>query len=213
MKSRLAGLLLLVGAVSSLSTGAEEGQFVPLFNGKDLAGWKQVGGKKDVWAAEEGLIVCKSGGGGWLSTEKAYGDFSLRLEYRMQEGGNSGVFLRAPHEGRPWIEGLEIQLLDDTHPKYKTLKPFQYTGSIYGVVPPKKSAVKPAGSWNRIEITARGRNVTVLVNDDKVVDANLDDHKTAEKEHPGLTRKEGFIGLQSHDDRIEFRKLEIKALK
>jgi hypothetical protein len=108
---------------------------------------------------------------------------------------------------------MEIQLLDDPHPKYKDIKPYQHTGSIYGVVPPSKSAIKPAGQWNHIEITARGRHITVAVNHEKVVDANLDDYRAAEKEHPGIKRKDGYIGLQSHDERLEFRNLAIKPLK
>lgn len=212
MKRLLRSLVLVIGFVAPL-LAADDG-FVPLFNGKDLANWKQIGGKKDVWAAEENMLVCKAGGGGWLSTDKTYGDFIIRLEYRMSPGGNSGVFIRAPHEGNPWITGMEIQLLDEEHPKYKgKIKPTQHTGSIYGVVPPSKSAIKPAGEWNKIEIGARGRQITVTINGEQVVDANLDDHKAAEKEHPGLTRKDGYIGLQSHDDRIEFRNVVIKELK
>jgi hypothetical protein len=211
----LVALLLLAGTPLSVRAADRDEGFVPLFNGKDLKGWKQIGGKEGVWAAEDGLLVSRSGGGGWLSTDKTYGNFALRLEYRMEPAGNSGVFLRAPHEGNPWIQGMEIQLLDDRHPKYEkmNLKPSQYTGSIYGVVPPKKSAIKPAGQWNRIEITARGRHITVAVNGTKVVDANLEDYGAAEKEHPGILRKEGYLGLQSHDERIEFRNLEIKRLK
>lgn len=213
MRSLLRSIGLLTLVVVPLSA-AEDG-FVPLFNGKDLANWKQIGGKKnDVWTAENNMIVCKSSGGGWLSTDKTHGDFIVRLEYRMEPGGNSGVFLRAPHEGNPWIAGMEIQLLDEEHVKYKgKIKPFQHTGSIYGVVPPSKSAIKPAGEWNKVEITARGRQITVVINGAKVVDANLDEHKSAEKEHPGITRKDGYLGLQSHDDRIEFRNLMIKELK
>jgi hypothetical protein len=212
---RLVALLVLAGASVPVCAADRDTGFVSLFNGKDLTGWKQIGGKEGVWTAEDGLLVSRSGGGGWLSTDKTYSDFVVRLEYRMEPGGNSGVFLRAPREGNPWIEGMEIQLLDDRHPKYEkmNLKPSQYTGSIYGVVPPKKSAIKPAGQWNRIEITARGRHVAVVINGEKVVDANLEDHLAAAKEHPGILRKEGYVGLQSHDERIEFRSLEIKTLK
>ena len=162
---------------------------------------------------EKDMIVTKASGGGWLSTEKTYGDFILRLEYRMEAGANSGVFLRAPREGNPWIAGMEIQLLDDAHPKYKTLKPWQYTGSIYGVVPPKKSAIKAAGQWNQVEIRAKGPSVTVIINGETVVEADLTKHRDAEKEHPGITRKDGYLGLQSHDERVEFRKIEIKESK
>jgi hypothetical protein len=202
-------VLFLCAAASARATDRE---FQPLFNGKDLTGWEQVGGRPGVWAVEDGLLVTRSGGGGWLSTRQQYDNFVLRLEYRMQPGGNSGVFMRAPREGNPWIAGMEIQLLDDRHPTYKSLKPSQYTGSIYGVVPPARHATKPAGEWNRIEITARGRHITVVVNGDKVVDANLADYPEAEKEHPGIKRDRGYIGLQSHDERVEFRDLEIRPL-
>src|SRR4051794_18038909 len=77
----------------------------PLFNGKDLAGWKTAKGEPKNWRAENGLLVCEGGGGGWLSTDKQYSDFELELEYRVPPDGNSGVFLRAPHEGDPAYTG------------------------------------------------------------------------------------------------------------
>src|SRR5262245_14669089 len=87
--------------------------FTNLFDGKTLDGWKPTG-KKEVWAAEDGLIVCKGGGGGWLLTEKDYGDFEFCCEYRWEKkGGNSGVALRTPFEGDPAYVGMEIQLIDD----------------------------------------------------------------------------------------------------
>jgi hypothetical protein len=205
--------LLVVGL--GRAAEKEEG-FVPLFNGKDLTGWKQYQGRTDNWRVEDGLLVCTGkGGGGWLGTEREYADLVLRLEYRLKPGGNSGVYLRAPEKGRISQVGMEIQILDDHDPRYEkmNLKPYQYTGSIYGVVPPKKSAIKPAGEWNRMEITARGRHVTVVVNGEKVVDADLDHYlKDPEvaKAHPGLKRTTGHIGLQDHNERVEFRNLRIR---
>src|SRR5579871_44077 len=87
--------------------------FTSIFNGQNLTGWKATG-KMEQWAAEPGLIVCKGGGGGWLLTEKEYGDFEFRCEYRWdKKGGNSGVALRTPFEGDPAYVGMEIQLIDD----------------------------------------------------------------------------------------------------
>ncbi len=190
--------------------------FVPLFNGKDLSGWKAIDAKKDVWSAADGLIVCGGDGGGWLGTDKEYGDFVLRLEYRLKPGGNSGVYLRAPNTG--WISrvGMEIQLLDDFDAQYAKLDFYQYTGSIYHVVPPTQRASKPAGEWNSIEIRAEGRQVVVVLNGKKIVDADLDrclKDPAVAKEHTGLTRTAGKVGLQSHTDRVEFRNLRIKELK
>jgi hypothetical protein len=188
--------------------------FTPLYNGKDLSGWKVLGGKKEVWGADKDILYVEGGGGGWLMTEKEYGDFELRLEYKLPKKGNSGVALRAPFKGNPAYAGMEIQILDDPYYKknYKGLKPTQLTGSIYDVVPPSKEAIRPPGEWNKMRIVAKGRQVTVEVNDNKIVDANLDDYKDRAKAHPGLLRKKGHLGLQSHDGRVEFRNIYVKPL-
>src|SRR5260370_7761321 len=105
---------------------------------------------------------------------------------------------------------MEIQLLDDAD--YKDLKEWQYTGSIYGVVPPSKHVTKPAGEWQSIRIVAKGRQVMVEVNGTKIVDANLDDHKDKFKDHSGLTREKGHLRLQSHHSRLQFRNNYVKRL-
>ncbi len=213
-------LSLLTGAAVALAADdkAPPEGYVPLFNGKDLSGWKVLGGKLEAWGAEDGLLFVKGGGGGWLMTEKEYSDFELRLQFKLPRAGNSGVALRAPFAGNPAFQGMEIQLLDDPwykDPKnFKDLKPVQLTGSIYGVVPPSKDATKPAGEWNTIHITAKGPHIIVRLNGVKTVDANLDDHKDRGKEgdHPGILRKEGHLGLQSHDGRVEFKNIYVKPL-
>jgi hypothetical protein len=206
-------LLSLAGFVGGAQEKKADEGFEPLFNGKDLKGWEVLNGKMEAWGAEDGLLVVKGGGGGWLMTEKEYANFEVRLEYKMPKAGNSGVALRAPLKGDPAYQGMEIQLLDDDDPAYKNLRPTQYTGSIYDVVPPSKRVTKPAGEWNQIHITAKGRQVAVELNGTKIVDANLDDHKDKAEKHPGLLRDKGHLGLQSHDGRVEFRKLYVKPLE
>jgi hypothetical protein len=188
---------------------APEG-FVPLFNGKDLTGWKVHNGKMEVWGAEKGVLFVSGGGGGWLMTEQEYSNFELRLEYKMPKMGNSGVALRAPLEGDPAYQGMEIQLLDDAN--WKGLRPTQYTGAIYDVVAPSKQVGKPHGEWNTMRIIARGPKVTVELNGTKIVDANLEDYKDHAKRHPGLLRAKGHLGLQSYNFRVEFRNLYVKPL-
>jgi hypothetical protein len=185
--------------------------FTPLFNGKDLTGWKATGDMK-VWGAEKGVLFVQGGGGGWLMTEKQYGDFELRLEYKMPKGGNSGVGIRSPLKGDPAYVGMEIQLIDDVNYPDK-LQSWQHTGSIYNVVPARKVVNKPIGEWNRMRIVARGRRVQVEQNGTILVDANLDDFvKEHGKRHPGILRKDGHIGLQSYNLRVEFRNLYLKPL-
>jgi hypothetical protein len=190
--------------------------FVPLFNGTDLAGWKRFASSKNVWSVDEGMLVCQGNGGGWLGTTRDYADFELRLEYRLTPGGNSGVYIRAPTEGHISRVGMEIQILDDFHPKYANIDFYQYTGSIYHVVAPTRRASKKAGQWNAMTIGAKGREVRITLNGKTIVDADLDRARrdpAVDKEHPGLARTTGRIGLQSHTDRVEFRNLRIKELK
>jgi 3-keto-disaccharide hydrolase len=205
-------LLLALGAVRADDLNPPEG-YHPLFNGKDLAGWKvQEGGKREAWGAENGVLYTSGSGGAWLLTEKEYGDFELILEFKVPENGNSGVALRTPAKGDPAYVGMEIQVLDDDGSAYKTLKPTQYTGSIYDVVGAKRGSVRPAGEWNLMKIVCKGRHVTVEVNGFTIVDANLDDHKDRVDKHPGLAREAGFLGLQSHGSRVEFRRIFVRPL-
>ena len=190
--------------------------FTPLFNGKDLSGWKPTG-KAEVWTAEDGMIVCTGGGGGYLLTDKEYGDFELRLEYRWAKpGGNSGVALRTPKQGDPAYAGMEIQLIDDEGWEKVNggkLADYQHTGSIYDVQAAKGAANKPVGEWNAVRIVCKGRNVTVEQNGKELAAANLDDYKAKFDKHPGLKREKGFIGFQSYNIRVEFRNVAIKELK
>src|SRR5262249_13944199 len=176
---RVAALPLLAAFVVSPARSEEpkppEG-FTSLFNGKDLTGWKPTG-KAEVWGAEKGVIYVDKGGGGWLLTEKEFGDFELRVEYKMSKGANSGVALRTPDKGDPAYVGMEIQLIDDEGWPGK-LADYQHTGSIYDVVPASKLNNKPIGEWNSIRIVCVGSKVTVGVNAQSVVDPNLENSKT-----------------------------------
>ncbi|HEY2911198.1 MAG TPA: DUF1080 domain-containing protein, partial [Gemmataceae bacterium] len=116
----LARAALLAAIIVAASVRAEDKPNSPppgysaLFNGKNLDGWKSTSKKTDGWAAEDGAIVCKGGGGGYLITEKEYGDFEFQCEYKWSaEGGNSGVAIRTPEKGDPAYVGMEIQLIDD----------------------------------------------------------------------------------------------------
>jgi hypothetical protein len=193
-----------------------EGGFVSLFNGKDLTGWKLYQSKPEGWMVQDNMLICTGKGGGWLGTVRDYADYVLRLEYRLGPAGNSGVYLRAPDTGHISRVGMEIQILDDNHPKYAGLDFYQYTGSVYHVQAPSQRATKPAGEWNTMEIQADGRRLVVMLNGKKVQNADLEflrKDPAVAREHTGLARTTGKIGLQSHSERVEFRNLRIKELK
>ena len=186
-----------------------------LFDGKTLAGWQIVGQKGSGYGVENGLLVCPADGGGNLFTTKEYANFILRFEFRLFEGSNNGIGIRAPLAGDAAYAGMEIQILDDGAPRYQgKLKPAQYHGSIYDVVPAKQGFKKPTGEWNSEEITAKGRLITVVLNGTTIVDADLDSVRDPAvlKRHPGLARTSGHIGLLGHGTRVEFRNFRIQEL-
>ena len=165
------------------------------------------------WHVEDGILYCSGGGGGWLSTTKEYGNFELELEFRVPPGGNSGVFLRAPHEGNPAFAGMEIQVLDDRADEYAKLQPYQYCGSLYGIAPPKTRVSKPAGEWQTMKIVCDGAEVQVALNGTPISDTNLDEQTAHEAEHPGINRASGYIGLQNHGTRLDYRNIRLRELK
>lgn len=192
----------------------DEKGFTSLFDGKTLAGWKQIEPRGPGYIVEEGAIVCPVGGGGKLFTEKEYANFAFRFEFRLTPGANNGVGIRAPLEGDAAYQGMEIQVLDNEHPKYANLKPAQYHGSVYHIFPAKRGFLKPTGEWNSEEILANGRQIKVTLNGEVITEGNLDtvtDPGTLAK-HPGIKRDRGHIGFLGHGDRVEFRNIRIKEL-
>jgi HEAT repeat protein len=180
-----------------------------LFNGIDLTGWQIIDGLPDGWQVRDSVLYATGLDYGWISTDQTFGDFKLELEFRLPAGGNSGIFIRAPHEGDPAYTGMEIQLLDDYAQQYADLKPWQYCGSVYGIQAPAQRVSKPDGTWQKMVIECRGPQIKVILNDLLIVDTNLIKHMDKETAHPGIKRREGHIGLQNHSTRVEFRKIQL----
>ncbi len=202
-------------AAPRLSAAEEAEGFLPLFNGRDLAGWTGGGGG---YAAEDGkIVVHPERGGGNLFTEKEYADFVLRFEFKLTPAANNGLGVRAPLEGDAAYAGMEIQILEDGSPVYWGLRPYQYHGSIYGILPARRGVLRPVGEWNAEEVTVRGRRVTVAVNGAVVVDADIDAASAGGtidgNAHPGLKRDTGHIGFLGHGSVLEFRNIRLKELR
>ncbi len=217
-----AGLIFLAGAATML-TGCKTAKpwvgpsFKPLFDGQTLNGWAIVDQQGAGYGVTNGVIYCAKGGGGNLMTEKQYDNFILRFEFKMEDGSNNGIGIRAPLTGDAAYLGMEIQVLEEgaaDKGKWGKLKPEQYHGSIYGVVAAKKGALKPPGEWNTETITANGRQITVVLNGITILDTNINDIDDPAKiaKHPGLFRERGHIGFLGHGDYIEFRNIGIREL-
>ena len=189
--------------------------FKLLFNGKNLRGWQ---GNTKGYVVKDGTIVVEPElGGGNLYTAQEYGDFIMRFEFKLTPGANNGLGIRTPLNVNAAYQGMELQILDNTASKYKNLKPYQFHGSIYGVVPAKRGYLKPVGMWNFQEVIANGKQITVKLNGTTIVDADIDKASTPKtmdgNDHPGLKREKGYIAFCGHGDKLAFRSLRIKTLK
>ena len=194
---------------------APEAGFVSLFNGRDLSGWT---GDVAGYAVEDGSIVCGPKGTN-LFTEREYSNFVLRVRFRLSPGANNGIGIRAPLAGDAAYEGMEVQVLDDGHEKYRGwLKDWQRHGSVYGIAASSgsTSALRPTGEWNDQEIAVDGRRVKVTLNGTVILDADLDAATAggtlSGKAHPGVRRTAGHVGFLGHGDRVEYRDIRIREL-
>jgi hypothetical protein len=156
--------LLTLTTLPVLGARADNNGFTKLFDGKSLDGWKLLAGVGPGYLPLNGILVCPKEGGGDLVTEKEYADFVFRFDFRLHHGSNNGIGIRTPTYGNLTYTGMEIQVLDDPDPMYRDIKPWQAHGSVYGLIPAKRGALKPVGDWNHEEITAQGRRIKVVLN-------------------------------------------------
>ena len=193
----------------------EEVGFEPMFDGSSLFEW--TGNTTDYYPLNGELVVDpKRGGKGNLYTKKEYGDFHMKFEFQLTPGANNGLGIRTPLEGDAAYVGMELQILDNTSPMYAKLQPYQYHGSVYGIIPAKQGFLKPVGEWNEEEVIAEGNHIKVILNGEVITDGDLvqatkngtPDHK----EHPGLLNKSGHIGFLGHGSPLKFRNLRIKEI-
>lgn len=192
-----------------------EAGFVAIFNGRDLTGWT---GDTAGYAVESGVITCGPKGSD-LYTVNDFANFVLRFQFKLSPGANNGIAIRAPGSGDAAYDGMEIQVLDDGHEKYKGwLKAWQHHGSVYGIAASKGStaALKPVESWNDEEIVVNDRQVKVTLNGVVILETDLDaamkSGTLSGKEHPGARRSSGKIGFLGHGDRVSYRALRVQAL-
>ena len=218
--SRLYFRNVFIREITNKLTPQEEADgFKLLFNGQDLTGWQ---GNTKGYVVKDGTIAVEPKlGGGNLYTAREYGDFIMRFEFKLTRGANNGLGIRTPMNVNAAYQGMELQILDNTAPQYKTLRDYQYHGSIYGVVPAdptKRGYLKDGESdqWNYEEVIAKGKQITVKLNGVTIVDADIEEASTPKtmdgQNHPGLKRERGYIGFCGHGDKLAFRNLRIKVL-
>jgi hypothetical protein len=207
----LAGLLLILPTPARSQERGEKSDkgdpgFVPLFNGRDLSGWQTTGN----WGYEPGGILALKPPYGrrrlipdhqsFLWTKSTYADFVLDLEFKVNKGTSSGVFMRSTST-RSYVQ-TQIRdsygqqgLGDNT------------AGAVVGVAAPKKNMAKPAGEWNHMTITCNGNQMQVELNGAEVINTDLS------KSQASKNIRSGRIGFENANSPIAFRNVKIKELK
>jgi hypothetical protein len=242
----VAGMALLLAACNtgtptetqqdqgSMQDGAQtEGEWISLFDGESTRGWHRYGGEPvgPAWKAEEGVLFLdasnkadwQTSDGGDIVTEQEFDNFHLQLEWKISEGGNSGIIFYVQEDTNryehAWHTGPEMQILDnDRHPDAKIVT--HRAGDLYDLITAKPETVKPVGEWNLAEIISENGNLTLRLNGTDVVQTTMWDDswrqmvansKFKDKKDFG-TFKSGKIGLQDHGDNVWFRNIRIRRL-
>ena len=190
------------GGMRLTAAGARAG-WESLFNGKDLTGWEGAGEGSGYEVREGVLAFLVDGSSPHLFTARDHKNFQLRLDFKIARGANSGLFLRADrNSGNPAFSGREVQILDDHHWEEDTkskLKPWQFSGSLYGsVAPAKKNALRPNGDWNTMVVTLKGPRMITVLNGTILYDVNTEELKPMQGPPFADRAATGFIGLQRH---------------
>src|SRR3954447_1240635 len=215
-------------ALTATATG-DAGGWVQLFDGKEMKGWrgyKKTDATSTRWKVENGMLtVVPSGAGDThgardLITDATFDQFDLRWEWKIAQGGNSGVKYFVL-EDQPSAIGHEYQMIDDErHPDAK-IGPHRQTAALYDVFPAHDRPMKPAGEWNTSEVIVKGKHVTHLLNGKTVLEYDLDSPElmaaVAKSKFKDIARfghpQNGHILVQDHGDQVFYRKIEIKRIK
>lgn len=193
-----------------------------LFDGCTLNGWTTRLPEHSWSVNDDGTLLCRPGKGQYLYTEESFSDFVLSIDFRIDPGVNSGVFLRLSDMDDPINTALEIQILD-SFGEEQTKK--DSCGAIYDLVAPRAQACKPAGEWNNMLLTCDGPQVSVVLNEEPVAEMNLDLWTNPGKNPDGTANKytyawkdvprRGRIMLQDYGSNkglLWFRNIKLKGL-
>ena len=222
MAVALAGCLLGQAGAAELSEEEKSAGWKLLFNGETFEGWRNYNkkGVRDGWKIENGTMVHTKGGGD-LITEDQFENFELKLEWKISEKGNSGIFFGVREiKGPIYFSGIEMQILDDeNNSASKNSK--HASGACYALYETPRNISNGAGEWNQVKIVKEGEHYQFFLNGTKTADFKLRDEeflqriansKFAKWEH-FAKHSRGHIGLQDHGDAVSFRNIKIRQLE
>ena len=233
--------VLVLGLLSSCKSknktakekaSAAEG-WISLFDGKTSTGWRGYNSPvfpNDYWEIVDGCFRCRGIGNGNMTntdliTERKYSNFELSLEWKISQGGNSGIFIFAQElpETPIYMSAPEMQVIDNlNHPDAKMgVNGNRQAGSLYDLIPAVPQNAKPAGEWNQVSILSNNGQIVFKLNGENVVSFTLGtdewrqmcaDSKFKDWEWFVNTAKEGHIALQDHGFEVWYRNIKIREL-
>lgn len=227
-----------VAGVNELSEKEKEDGWELLFDGESTDGWRGYLSESfpaQGWSIEDGALKVEGsgageagGGGGDIIFDEEFKDFELSLEWKVSEGGNSGIFYLAKEvEGEPiYTSAPEMQILDnERHPDARLGRDGnRMAGSLYDLIPADPQNAKPVGEWNKVNIIVYRGTVVHIQNDETVLEYHLwtdawnemvADSKFKDWENfvnAGGEDRNGYVGLQDHGDDVWFRNIKIKKM-
>lgn len=218
-------LVPTIVALAAVPAYPEDADFKPLFADGGLESWhvsdwsnvatpQKVDGK--AWDLSDGVLTGLNKRT-WLYSDKDFGDFVLKFDWKVSKGANGGLGLRFPPEGDPAYNGMEIQIIDAETYYRGTGRPEQGTAAIYDLIAPKDPKINPVGEWNSYEVTCKGDHVQLVLNGKKVLDVDLSKQTQRVPERPDAKPlserpREGRIGFQNLNGTVTIRNPMIKVL-
>ena len=221
----------MAASINQLTAGEQEDGWMLLFDGQSMDAWRgyQMDAMPDDWTIDtvNGANTLHFTGAADdeaddIITKEMFGDFELRLEWRISPAGNSGIMYHVREEAEsPWQTGPEIQILDDDrHPDAED--PTHRAGALYDMIAPdtSKKELKPVGEWNSVRLIVENGHAEHWLNGAKIVDYPVDGEEwtqmIAESKFADLplfgTFQSGHICLQDHSDKVWYRNIKIRRL-
>lgn len=212
----------IVSADNSLTAEEESQGWELLFDGQDLEQWRNYQ-REDIseqWVVEEGMIILAGDGAGDLISRKQYQNFDFKLSWKIEEGGNSGIFFLADElPDQIFFNAPEIQILDNERHPDRQLENHR-SGSLYDLIASPPTSHKTAGEWNSLRIMIKNKHLKVWQNEvlsTDIVMGSKEWNRIVEgskfKVWSGFGRNErGHLGIQDHGDKVFLKNLRVKEL-